>query len=80
MSLLEGVNIAPKSSADAKKLIGKHVRFLRSSDIDKSGRGYFFPRTGTVTDVHGRYIFMENGSDIHLSELVEMVEIQVDGR
>jgi hypothetical protein len=74
---MEGENIAPKTAAEAKKLIGKHVRYLRSQDIDKSGRGYFFPRFGIISEVHGRNIFMENGTDIQLSELVEMVEIQV---
>jgi hypothetical protein len=30
-----------------------------------------------ISDVHGRTLFMENGADIQLSELVEMVEIEV---
>ncbi len=31
-----------------KSLLGKRVQYLREVDIDKSGRGYYFPRTGTI--------------------------------
>lgn len=78
MSYFEGKNIAPRTASEAKKLIGKHVTFLRSQDIDKSGRGYFFPRSGVISEVHGRNIFLENGTDIQLSTLVEMVEVHAD--
>ncbi|WP_336761373.1 hypothetical protein [Paenibacillus sp. USHLN196] len=74
MGLLQGANIAPKTSKDAKQLIGKNVQFLRNQDIDKSGRGYFFPRNGTIEDVVGKNLLLENGEMIHFSELVEMVE------
>lgn len=36
------INIAPLNNNEAKKLIGKDVKYLRNSDIDKTGRGYFF--------------------------------------
>lgn len=77
MSYFNGINIAPRTSEEAKKLIGKHVKYLRSRDIDKSGRGYYFPRTGTIESVNGRNIFLDNGIDIHFSELIEMIEVEL---
>lgn len=71
---LEGINITPKNTSDAKLLIGKKVQFLRNCDIDRSGRGYFFPRTGVVEDVIGKNVIMSDGATIYLSDLVEMVQ------
>jgi hypothetical protein len=42
MALLEGTNIAPKTAAETKKLIGKHVRYLRGADIINRAEGTFF--------------------------------------
>lgn len=38
VAYLEGKNIAPKTNAEARKLIEKRVQNLRPSDIDRSGR------------------------------------------
>lgn len=72
---LKGENIAPRTNKQAKKLIGMRVQYLLARDIDKSGRGYFFPRYGTVTDVSGRSIDMNNSRswDVYISDLREMV-------
>lgn len=70
----EETNIAPKTNAEAKKLIGKRVKYLCEENIDKSGRGYIFPRTGTINSVVGRNIEID-GDMIYLSRLVEMVEL-----
>jgi hypothetical protein len=70
---------APFRSNDArKKLIGKKIRFLRGCDIDRSGRGYIFPRFGTVEGTAGRSIFLECGGDIFVSDLVEVQIIEED--
>lgn len=71
----EETNIAPKTNAEAKRLIGKRVKYLCEENIDKSGRGYIFPRTGTITDVVGKNIEID-GDMIYLSKLVEMVELK----
>jgi hypothetical protein len=44
MGRLEGQNIKPRTAKEAKALIGKEVIYLQTGDIDRSGRGYFFPR------------------------------------
>lgn len=68
---LEGNNIAPATASEARTLIGKRVEYLREVDIDKSGRGYYWPRKGEVTDVCGRNIEV-GGEWIGLSGLREM--------
>ena len=74
MAYLDGENIKPTTNAEAKKLIGKRVEYLRNCDIDRSGRGYIFPRTGTIVEVVGKNIDID-GNMIHLSNIVEMVEL-----
>lgn len=72
---LEGENIAPATAAEARALIGKRVEYLRSRDIDHSGRGYYFPRTGVITRAAGRSIEFDDSQDwIHRSSIREMVE------
>jgi hypothetical protein len=78
---LEGNDIKPRTAKEAKALIGKRVKYLQSSDVDKSGRGYFFPRVGTIVDVKGKNIAIDDKSNfcIFLSNLVEMTEVTGDG-
>ena len=73
--LLTGTNCKPKTAKEARALIGKKVIYLMRSDIDSSGRGYFFPRHGTVVEVSGKNIAIDFKSNfvIHLSSLAEMV-------
>lgn len=71
---LGGKNICPRSVATARTLVGKKVQFLRNQDIDKSGRGHYFPREGTVLEAHGRNINID-GDWVAFSELVEMKEL-----
>jgi len=59
-SYLEGENNAPRNAADAKRLIGLKVIYLRDTDIDRSGRGYFFPRTGVVCGTHGKELAIDD--------------------
>lgn len=69
---LEGENVRPHTATEARKLIGKQVEFLRGRDIDRSGRGYFWPRKGTVTEAIGRNIEI-GGNWESLASLVEVV-------
>jgi len=73
---LEGENLAPLTASSARALIGKRVKYLRERDIDKSGRGFFFPQDGVVADVYGRNIAFDhehNFQSIHsIRELVLM--------
>lgn len=64
-------NVKPASVKQAQSMIGTRVEYLRSSDIDKSGRGYFFPRVGTVTGAAGRNIDV-SGDWVAFADLVEM--------
>lgn len=72
MQWLEGEHIEINNTAAARKLIGKSITYLRSRDIDKSGRGYFFPQTGTIQEVYARNICI-NGNWCHLGDLREIV-------
>lgn len=76
--MLEGENVTPHRNSEAKKLIGCQVQYLCGRDIDRSGRGYFFPQTGTVNDVYGRNIQI-NDEYIYLSTIVEMRIIEPKG-
>lgn len=74
---LEGENIAPTTAAEARKLIGKRVEYLLTRDIDRSGRGYYFPKVGTIAGVHGREVAMDHPENyiVHLDRLVDMREL-----
>lgn len=74
---LEGENIKPTTSKEAKALIGKRVCYLQCADIDTSGRGYIFPRYGVVAGVSGREIAMGSPNNFvaSISNLVEMIEV-----
>lgn len=68
-------NIAPRTTAAARSLIGKKVKYLTEADIDKTGRGYFFPRVGVVVDVHRNEIAIDHPGNfcISMSSLREMI-------
>lgn len=75
---LDGDQITPRTAAAARKLIGKEVTYLQRQDIDRSSRGYFFPRYGRIVDVLGECLAIDNKDNfaIYLPDLVEMVETQ----
>lgn len=73
--LLDGENVRPRTAAQARSLIGKRLEYLRESDIDRSGRGYIFPRRGTFKEVIGRNVEVEGtgGHDwVSISSFVEV--------
>ena len=69
---LDGDAVPFRTAAQRKALVGKRIEYLRSCDIDCSGRGYFFPRIGIVESASGVALYLENGSDVHRSDLVEL--------
>lgn len=75
MPYLEGTNVKPQHTTDGRKLIGKFVEYLTTQDIDRSGRGYIFPKTGVVTDQFKRNLEI-NGDLIPYSSFVEVVIIR----
>ncbi|SFX49336.1 hypothetical protein SAMN04244548_01230 [Paracoccus pantotrophus] len=81
MAYLEG-DLAPfKTIKDRRALVGKNIRYLRHCDIDRSGRGYLFPRTGKVVGVERRTLILDT-TYVETSDLVEVVVIPPasDGR
>lgn len=68
-------DITPRTAAEARALIGVRVKYLRSRDIDKSGRGYYFPQEGVVAAVHRREMAINDPGNfcIDLGSLVVMV-------
>lgn len=73
---LDGKNIKPHNNKQAKELIGKKVQFVRNCDIDKSGRGYFFPRVNVIAAAVGRQIVFEDSDSVYFTEIVEMIELK----
>jgi hypothetical protein len=77
---LEGVNVAPRTKAQAEALIGHRVKVLLNRDIDRSGRGYIFPHVHTLMGVYRRHLsFDDRHNYLHtFSEVVEMQDLGID--
>ena len=56
-----------------KTMIGVHVVYLLERDIDKSGRGYFFPRTGVIAEITGKNVDFGNSDWVSMSEIKEII-------
>lgn len=65
-----------RTAADRKALVGKYIRYVRHCDIDKSGRGYIFPRMDTVVESVGINLFFDSGSSVARGDLVEVQVIE----
>lgn len=72
--ILDGELLEINTIGERKKLVGKKIIYLRDSDIDKSGRGYYFPRVGVVDYVKGKDIFLDGGDIVYSGDIVEMIE------
>lgn len=75
MNYLEGNHIA---STAAKDHIGRKVQYLLYLDIDSTGRGYFFPRTGVITEVFRNQIDFGNGDYIPFKKCREIVLLETE--
>lgn len=69
---LDGPIVPFRTAADRKALVGKTIRYLRRSDIDRSGRGYFFPRVGKVVEAKGVRLVFDNWNSVERGDLVEV--------
>lgn len=67
---MESVHISCKS--DAQKYIGKNIWYLRSIDIDKSGRGYYFPRFIAIIGIEGKEFYDEQGNSIPYKDILRI--------
>jgi hypothetical protein len=56
-----------------KKMVGTKVEYLLKRDIDKSGRGYFSPHYGIITEVIRKQVDLGNGCPEPFSSIREMV-------
>lgn len=73
MRYLTGEQIPFRAIEARRSLVGKGITYLRHTDIDKTGRGYYFPRTAIVVAAHGRQMLLDNGNSISVSDLFEVV-------
>jgi len=64
------------TSEEIKKIIGKPISYLPKRDIDTTGRGWFFPRYGVISEIKGKQIGFENGAWESLSKIKEIVLIE----
>jgi len=69
---LNGPSVPFRTKADRKALVGKMIKYLRRCDIDRSGRGYFFPRVDFVEREIGRELIFSNGNTVLAGDLVEI--------
>lgn len=74
MSYLEGEQIKMKAPI-VRQYIGKRVQYLLNVDVDRSGRGYCFPRYGAIEQVQGKNIFLDSDT-IYMTNVVEMVLVE----
>lgn len=67
--------------SELSKYVGKRCQYLLRRDIDRSGRGYFFPRSGSgvITFANKRIVDFDEGQEFFtMSDLVEIVLLEVD--
>lgn len=69
---LQGIHLSINTK-DLKNSLGRTVKYLCKNDIDRSGRGYIFPRMGVITDVYKRHVEFDHSQDyIHFSDMEEI--------
>lgn len=69
---LDGELVPTGTAAERRALVGKWVRYLRSCDIDTSGRGFYFPRYGLVLEAKGNWMRMDNGTYLERGDIREV--------
>jgi len=74
--ILENGKSFPTYTNEVKKLIGKKIKYLRNCDIDKSGRGYFFPQYGTVMEVKGKNVRIDYATWEYFPDIQEYEELE----
>lgn len=56
---------------DAKKVIGKTLWYMRNADIDKSGRGYYWPRMFKPVRYESRHLWDSAENCLYLPDVVK---------
>lgn len=51
----------PRTAKDIKSLLGKNIEYLLKIDVDRSGRGFFFPKETVIIETYGKNVKFENG-------------------
>lgn len=74
MNYLEGEHIQINRKS-ILGILGKDIKYLLNKDIDKSGRGYFFPRIGIIEEVYRNNVFFDDGTNTHINDLKEIILI-----
>lgn len=70
---LTGTKLAkPYPNPTLRKLIGREVEYLENKDIDRSGRGHYWPQRGTITGVSGRNIELDSSKWVYKPDLVQL--------
>lgn len=65
------------SVAEARKYLGKRIWYLRSEDIDKSGRGYYWPRFMRVDEVsRGMFKDVEGGREVRFKDILRLKVVE----
>jgi len=73
---LEGTSVINllRTKEGRASLVGKHVQYIRELDIDKSGRGYVFPRTGIIAG------FSPRGAEVAIDHPMNYTIVRSDLR
>lgn len=61
----------PRLVADIRPLVGKKIEFVLERDIDRSGRGFYWTKFGTVVREQGKNIWLDNGDVYFWREINE---------
>jgi hypothetical protein len=70
-----------RTMKQAKEYIGHHIYYLRSEDIDKSGRGYYFTREAIIKKISGGYFWDENNNPIRYKDILRiLIKEKIDHR
>lgn len=72
MAYLKGEQIKINTPT-LKKMIGTKVEYLLERDIDKSGRGFYSPNIGVITEIIRKQVDLGNGCFEPFRSIREMV-------
>lgn len=72
MAYLDGKQIKIDTPT-LKEMIGQKVQYLLERDIDKTGRGYFFPRLGCITEIVNKQVDLGYGNFEPFSSIREII-------
>jgi len=68
----EMASISIRTLVEAKKYEGKQIFYLTRSDVDRSGRGYYFVKSIHVGKVTSKYFHSEDGSELEYKSIIRI--------